>query len=492
MSFRECLQVARDRWRLITACTLLGVLAALGVSLVMQPQYASQVTMFISARATDTQDAYQGNLLSAQKTKSYVALLTSQRLSDEVIRHVPVSTTPDELSKRITASAKPDTVLLTASVTDSSPQQAQMLAKAVGEQFVTLVTDLERPSDGGAPTVNAKIVQPATLQMRPTAPDPPRYAAYGLFLGLVVGLAAAFMRNALDTTIKSAEQLTELTRLPNLGTVGYDPKASSRPLIVHDHPHAPRAEAFRQIRTNLQYVDIDKAASLIAVTSSLPEEGKSTTLCNLAIASAQAGARVAVVEADLRRPNCSRYLGLEGAVGLTSVLIGRVPLSEALQPWGDMLSVLSSGPTPPNPSELLASRRMQNVLKSLQDQFDVVFIDTPPVLPVTDAAVLAAHCDGALLVVQHGRATRDHVTSSLASLSGVGARLFGTVVNMAPIAHKSSYYYYSENGRGAKHDDLLWTESQTDLPAERSPYEERGSDSRDLLPDEVDVTRTPR
>lgn len=442
MSFSGYLQVVRERWRLIVAGSLLGLLVALAVSFGMQPRYTSHVTLFISARATDTADAYQGSLLSAQKVQSYVALLSSERLSGEVIERTRTPLKAEDLSERITAVAEPDTVLITASVFDPSPQQAQRLAGAVGEQFTTLVTELERPADGSAPTVIAKIVQPATLPTEPVAPTPLRYCAFGVLLGMICGLAGALARHTLDNSIKSTAQLTALTELPNLGTVAYASSVSSRPLVVHDDPHAPRAESFRQIRTNLQYVDIDQPASVMLVTSSVPEEGKSTTLCNLAIAAAQAGNRVAVIEADLRRPRASDYLGLEGAVGLTSVLVGRVSLEDALQPWGEMFSVLASGPVPPNPSELVASNQMKTLLTALREQFDLVLVDAPPLLPVTDAAALAAHCDGALLVVRYGKTSRDLVKSSMDMLAGVGARVFGTILNMAPAPTTSSYQYY--------------------------------------------------
>lgn len=442
MTFSGYLQVVRERWRLVVAGSFLGLLVALAVSFGMQPRYTSHTTLFISARATDTADAYQGSLLSAQKVQSYVALLSSERLSGEVVERLRLPVKAEELADRITAVAKPDTVLITATVSDPSPQQAQRLAGALGEQFTRLVTELEQPADGSAPTVIARVVQPATLSSEPVAPTPIRYCAFGVLLGMFCGLAGAFARQSLDNSIKSAAQLTALTELPNLGTVAYSPQVSNRPLVVHDDPHAPRAESFRQIRTNLQYVDIDHPASVLLVTSSVPEEGKSTTLSNLAIAAAQAGHRVAVIEADLRRPRASDYLGLENAVGLTSVLVGRVSLEDALQPWGEMFSVLASGPVPPNPSELVASNQMRTLLTTLREQFDLVLVDAPPLLPVTDAAALAAHCDGALLVVRHGKTTTDLVRSSLEMLAGVGARVFGTILNMAPAPSTSSYHYY--------------------------------------------------
>ncbi|MDX6212189.1 MAG: tyrosine-protein kinase, partial [Frankiales bacterium] len=180
----------------------------------------------------------------------------------------------------------------------------------------------------------------------------------------------------------------------------------------------------------------------IVITSSIPQEGKSTTTANLAITLAQAGLKVVLVEADLRRPKLMQYLGVEGAVGLTSVLIGRVTLDDALQPWGNgSLMVLPSGPTPPNPSELLGSQGMAELIASLEQQADIVLVDAPPLLPVTDAAVLAKICDGALLIVRHGTTTREQVTRAAESLRVVDAHLIGNVLNMAPAKGPDAYGY---------------------------------------------------
>ena len=171
----------------------------------------------------------------------------------------------------------------------------------------------------------------------------------------------------------------------------------------------------------------------MVVTSPSAEEGKSTTSCNLAITLAQAGLRTILVEADLRRPRVADYMGLEGAVGLMSVLSGLATLEDALQPWGrNAMWVLASGPLPPNPSEVLGSHQMIDLLKSLDDRADVVVFDSPPLLPVTDAAVLARLTDGAVLVVRHGSTRKEQVTRALEALQNVDAKLLGTVLNRAP------------------------------------------------------------
>jgi capsular exopolysaccharide synthesis family protein len=438
------LGVIRERWKLVVLALIIGVAGAVALTVTATPQYSSEVTLFVSAQGdpTNATAAYQGSLLSAQKVKSYVELLSSERLSQDVITATDARITPGKLSREISATSQPDTVLLTATVTDPSPARAQFLANSLGVQFGLLVADLERPANGKAPSVTARVVQRAQLSTSPVSPKPVRNIGLGAALGLLVGLGVAFARNALDTSVKSVEQLERVAGVPNLGMIAYDPKVRKRPLIVQEHPQAPRSEAFRQIRTSLQFIDVDRPNKTIVVTSSLPEEGKTTTLCNLAIAMAQAGNKLALVEADLRRPRAASYLGLEGAVGLTSVLAGQASLDDALQTWGDdLFSVLASGPVPPNPSELLASDRMRKLLMELQETYDTILIDSPPLLPVTDAAAVAVHCDGALLITRHGATSRDQVQKAVGVLAGVNVRVLGTVFSMTPASGTSSYYY---------------------------------------------------
>ncbi len=187
--------------------------------------------------------------------------------------------------------------------------------------------------------------------------------------------------------MRTPEQLREAVGAPNLGFVAFDAGVPKRPLTVHEDPQSPRAEAFRQLRTNLQFVDVDEPPRTIVMTSSVPGEGKTTTLVNLAIAVSSAGRRVLVIDADLRRPKVADYLGLDGSVGLTNLLAGPLGLGLAIQPWaGGAFDVIASGPLPPNPSELLGSRQMRELLESVRDDYDLILLDSPPLLPVTDAA----------------------------------------------------------------------------------------------------------
>lgn len=452
MDLQEYLRVLRERWLLVVLCLVLG-LAAAGVATYRTPrQYASSATMFVSAQAStrDTADAYQGSLLSQQRISSYAQLLSSQRVAADAIGRLRLPLAPAALAKRVRVESSGESVLLTATVWDTDPQRAAAVTNAVADSFIQLVTELERaPDPRQPPSVAVRVVQPAEPSLTPVAPQRGLNLALGALLGLLVGLAAAFLRHVLDTTVKSPEQIRQITGVPGIGAIGFDPQAPRKPLTMQDDPQAPRAEAFRQLRTNLQFVDVDRQRKVLIVTSAVAGEGKTSTMCNLATAAAAAGYRVLAVDADLRRPKVADHLGLESAVGLSSVLAGRVSLGGAVQPWGGIMDVLTSGLLPPNPSEILASRLMADLIEKVRRSYDLVLIDSPPLLPVTDAAALAPATDGVLLVVRHGRTTKAQLKAATDALAAVSATVLGTVSSMVPMKGPDAYTRYHGYSRAA-------------------------------------------
>ena len=239
--------------------------------------------------------------------------------------------------------------------------------------------------------------------------------------------------SCLDTSISSSEDVSAVTAAPILGHVNTDPVAVQKDPAVALAESTPWAEAFRVLRTNMQFVEVDHDHRVFVVSSSLPGEGKSTTVTNLAITLAMAGQRVALVDCDLRRPMVADRLGLDGSVGTTSVLIGQVAYEDAMQSYGDTgLDVMACGPRPPNPSELLQSQSMEKLIVNLRETYDIVLLDAPPLLPVTDGALLAAQSDGILAVVRHGKTSRDQFAHSLERIEQVDSKCVGVVINMAP------------------------------------------------------------
>jgi len=450
MELRDYLRAVRKRWWLVAGSIVVALGAAMLVTTLTPPKYSASVTFFVGTQTKGVSDAYQGSLFSQQRIKSYADLLTSDRLAQAIVDNDPMGRTPDQVQESITANAIPDTVLPEATVTDGDRARALRLSQGLAKQFVALVQTLETPPGSDVPTVWVEVIAGPTLAAKPVSPTPVRNAGLALVLGLVLGVGAAVLRETLDTSVKSAPALAELTGAAVLSTVPVDSRAKRAPLIVAGSAGSVRAEALRQLRTNLQFVNVDAPARAIAVTSAVPGEGKTTTACNLAIVFAEAGKRVVIVDADLRRPRVAEYLNVEGAVGLTNVLAGQATVDDALQQWGTSgVFVLPAGSIPPNPSELLGSRNMEALLASLRQGFDVVIVDTPPLLPVTDGAVAATIVDGTVLVFRCGKTTTAQARSAADALAAVDARVLGCVLNMVPRKSSGAYTYYDYGSRPA-------------------------------------------
>ena len=319
-------------------------------------------------------------------------------------------------------------------------------------QLGRTIEQLETPNAQTIAPVKVTLTDPAQPPGAPSSPRTRTNLVLGLILGLGVGVGWAFLRNALDATVKSPKELDELTAAPPLGGVLFDPDARTQVLSALDSKSVS-SEGYRTIRANLQYINVDDPIRAFVVTSAAPGDGKTTVACNLAIALAQAGKKVCLVEADLRRPRVSEYLQLNSGTGLTEVLAGQVRLEDALQAWGNgMFQVLPPGAIPPNPSELLGSHQMAQIIASLKREFDVVVLDTPPLLAVSDAAVLASQADGAVIVVRYGKSSRDAVSNAVASLERINAKVLGTVLNAIPAKRGGAYGYgygYDTKGKAA-------------------------------------------
>lgn len=444
MEVRDYLRAVRRNWWLI----LLTILVSLGLAALItvrtQPRYVASVTFFVTTPNQGVSEAYQGGIFVQQRVKSYVDLFQSDRLAQSVVTKTPLGLTAEEVQSRITAATIPDTVMLRGTVTDSDATRALRLTEALATEFVDLVRAVETPPEGRAATIKVEVVSGPRVSSTPVTPRPVRNLILGALAGLLAGLALAMLRARLDTRLRDAVTLQRATGSPLLGEIPFDAVARTAPLIVGEAASSARAEAVRKLRTNLRFVDVHEPARVIAVTSALQGEGKTTLSCNLAIALAEAGWRVALVDADLRRPKVAEYLGLDATVGLTDVLLGDVEVGDVVQRWGDKaLLVLPSGSTPPNPSELLGSKAMADLLLMLRESADIVVIDTAPLRSVTDGVVVAVQADGALLVSAQGRTDRGQVAAAAQALQSVSVRLLGCVLNMAKLGRAESYQYES-------------------------------------------------
>lgn len=443
MELKDYWLTVRRRSRIVVATFVTALVVAGIFTLAATPQYESSTRLFVSTTSeSDSSSAYTGNLFATQRVTSYADLVTSRALASQVADRLGDDSDPDELMEAVTASVVPETVNLVLTAVDMDPERARDIAQAYGEELAILVRELETPDGESRAPIRATIVDDAVQTASPVAPQPLRNLALAGVLGLLLGIGLAVARELLDTSLSTSDDIGDVTDAPILGNIATDEAANLAPIEVLSSA-TPWAEAFRVLRTNMQYVEVDEEQKVIVMTSSLPGEGKTTTAINLALTTAMAGQRVVLVEADLRRPLIAQRLQLDGAVGTTNVLIGKVSLADALQEYGSSgLQVLASGPIPPNPSELLQSHAMETLLTDLRGKFDVIIVDAPPLLPVTDAALVAAQADGAVIVIRHGRTTRDQLQHSIERLEAVDAKALGVVINQAPSRKNRTGYGY--------------------------------------------------
>lgn len=451
MELQDYLRIFRKQWGLIVAVALLGLLLAAGFSLLQEPRYEATSRLYVAASSTDTvSEALQGNTFVQSQLDTYAAAASEPIVLGPVVSQLGTDESVASLASAVRASRPTGTLFIDIAASRESAEDAVELANAVTAEFMRVIPEMNQVLPQNDPPVRVSVVREAALPSSPVSPDIPLNLAFGGLVGLALGIAIAVLREVLDTRVRNERDMQTISDSPIIGGIAFDPETSKHPLIVHESPRSPRAESFRTLRTNLQFLDLDSSARAFVVTSSIPGEGKSTTSANLAIALADSGARVVVIEGDLRRPKLSQYMGIEGAVGLTDVLIGRAELSDVLQRWGrGQLFVLPAGTIPPNPSELLGSQAMAKLLRKLENDFDVVLIDAPPLLPVTDGALVSKLTRGALLVVAAGRTHKGEVEAAIQALESVGATLAGVVMTMLPTKGPDRYggrYGYTAYG----------------------------------------------
>lgn len=443
MDTANLVKVFRKGWLLITIGISLGGGAGLAAAEVATPEYTAAVKLFVAVRTPDAAsatDVSQGNAAAQQKVRSYADVILTESILQPVIDELGLDTTPTALARRVQPTINTNTVVMTIAVTDESARRSARIADAIGTSFIRVIEGLEKPSADATSLVRASTIQSAVVPGAPSSPNKPLHVAVGLALGALLGFGAALLRSVVDTRVHGPHDVAAVTDSPLLATLGFDHEAKRRPLIVSADPRNPLAEAYRALRTNLQFVDLGPGNGSFVVTSAMPSEGKTTSTANLAIALAETGARVVLIDADLRRPRIADVMGIENAAGLTDLLIGRAEVHDVVQPWGrTKLDVLPAGLVPPNPSELLGSAAMQALLGLLTEQYDHVLLDAPPLLPVTDAAVLATMTSGAVVVTSARSSRTPQLRAALDRLDRVGASVLGVVVSMVAFRGRRGY-----------------------------------------------------
>jgi len=482
-SFRTYLHILRQRKWWVGAIAALGLAASLAFSLTAHKEYSATAQLLVQpsfdtsgtqqpVTQTDVQTELQlVTSAPVQQTvrnrlKSTPGVSASEVGQTNVMAITAVSGTPSRAALianvYATAFVHYQTAVASHSLTTAEAQLNSQIssveleitslrgnttspeATALLNQEAVLKEQLAQMQVSGATDTGAVVlVTPASTPVAPTSPKPVQDALLGLAAGLALGLGVAFLRDSFDDRLTSKEATESAGGAPVLAMTPIVPSwRRKKPLVVTvAEPNSPAAESYRSLRTSLQFVRQEQQLRSLVVTSPGAAEGKTATLANLGVVFAQAGERVVLVSCDLRRPRIGAFFGLDEQAGLTGVLLDERTLEETILPVPgfDRLSLLPAGPVPSNPAELLDSARARDIFTRLRDQYDLVLIDSPPVLPVTDAAILSRHADATLMLAAAGQTRRSDLHRAVEKLDQVGVTILGTVLNK--VTRQTGRYY---------------------------------------------------
>lgn len=432
-------------WWLAVSIALIAAVVGLGVTCLKTPQYAASASLYVTSTSGSSSSgeagaAYQGSLASQQRVASYVWLVRSDAVVRKALAESGLTLTDAEFRDSLSASATPQTVLLTVSGVNSDPRAAALIANSAAAALVDYVSVLETPVNGDSPLTKLTVVTPATSSDTPVSPQVSKDVLISFAVGLLLGLLTILVRDRVSNTIDSVTDIESLG-VPVLASVPKEVKFGESRLVDFSAGSSTVAEGYRRLRTNLDFVNVDDPVKSVLVTSAIEGEGKTTTALNLASALSEDGKRVVLIGSDLRKPTLAAVLGDDGSIGLTEVLRGECLVSEALKTASVGFDFLPCGAVPPNPAELLGSQRMGAVMKNLSDRYDCIIVDCAPVIPVTDPAIASRWVDSVILVVRWGTTKAPEVAQALGQLGAVNAPVVGAVLNCA--ASEGSGYYYA-------------------------------------------------
>lgn len=448
MTFGDFVRLSRAYVWVLIGCTVLGALLMMAKTTRDPVLYSATASGLVRVGNAATAGEEQGNAqLAEDKANLYAFLVSKTPVAERVVDDLGLDVPPSAIAGRFSASVDATVNALTVSAVGATPEEARDLANAVVDAVVVVAQEVEtgESTPKGEPLTRIVPLEEAQLPGAPFTPDYRMAAMKGAAGGLALAYAVLIARRLIDRRIRSVKHVEDATGASVLGVI---PKEDAL-----DRGHrgvrgdlGRAAESFRQLRTNLRFVDVDNEPRRIVVTSALAGEGKSTVSSNIARLVAQAGTPVLLVDADLRRPMIASTFEIDGAVGLTQALAGDVDVRDVIVDSGlANLSLLPAGRIPPNPSELLGSLRMKQFVDELSHDY-LVILDAPPLLPVTDAGLLSAFCDGALLVQAAGRTQIEQSEHCRRILDQVGSRLLGVVLNKAPVKGASAIAYSSGYG----------------------------------------------
>lgn len=450
MELRDFIRVLKARWLVIVASTLIGALAAFGWVLTQPKVYTADASGLVQSVQNDSVAmSYTSSTLATQRVTSYVELGKLRSVAQYAIDQLELDTSPESLVSRVNVSNPTDTLIIRVEAKASTPEAARDLAQAWVEGMALEVNEMETGDPNTTGNLRLAPRESAELPTKPSSPNLELALAIGIVLGLSIGLTIALIRNYIDRRIRSIDDVERESNSAVIGAIPLEKTLTPEDrLIVNPATGESKDELFalseslRTLRTNISFADVDNPPRVIVVSSPLPGDGKSTIAANLAMSMAANGQPTVLIDADLRRPMQSTIFNLPDGAGLTDILLGKTSLDAAAHSVGEAenMLVIPAGSIPPNPSEVLGSSRMKQLLNEIREEA-MVIVDAPPVIPVTDAAVLSTVADGVIVVASVGKTTFDVLNTALGNINKAKGRVFGIVLNRVPRKGMGATYY---------------------------------------------------
>jgi succinoglycan biosynthesis transport protein ExoP len=444
MALTEYLETLRRYWVALLVFIVVGMTCGFLYGAASPKVYESSTSVLLTSQLGENgSDLIQGSTYVQNLVATYVDLATSEKVLQPVIDDLNLDTTPRQLAQSITAESPLNTVLINLRARGEKPREVARLVDAVTDSLSEAVTDVSpRVGTGDTPATRLTTIESADVPQVPIAPDNRRLAALGALVGLVLGVGFALARRSFGSAITGPADVARVTDIPVVGEIVEARRGSTLPGAVLDSSTGQQAESLRGFTANLSFLGVDEGLRTVVVTSGSPEESKSSIASATALILAEASQRVLLIDADLRAPTQHVLTNLDNSIGLSSVLIGEAGLELAVQPWGyESLHVLTSGPIPPNPGQLLTSGAIQALIEKAEQNYDVIVIDSPPVLRVVDAVWLGHLADGVLLVARRGKTTPRNLKKALDILESAKSNVPGIVISRVQRGSRSTYGY---------------------------------------------------
>lgn len=431
----------KKKWRAIVIATLvITILISIINLFFLKPKYETVTKIFIGNDIESSEEKNNNDELqiSEKLMNTYVELIKTEDLVEVALQKVGTDKSVENILENIEAEISKDTQIIQIKYMSTDAEEAFSIVKAITEEAIIKIKALN-------PSANVQVVREARIPVTPVSPNKIKNILIGFIISLVISVCIILILSYMDNTFKTRDQLEKSIDIPILALIPRSNERKKGKVELQENPTSIVSEAYRSLRTNIQYSSFDKKIKTIVLTSAEPSEGKSTTAANLALAMAQDEKKVIILDCDLRKPSLHKVFGISNDNGLSDVLLEKIDLRSAIQKQESGVHALTVGTFTPNPAEVIGSQVMESLIYQLKAIYDYIIIDTPPVLPVTDSQILASKVDGAILVVRAEVTKKDNLINAKKSLEKVNANIIGAVMNdVTDERERYSYYAYGE------------------------------------------------